>query len=257
MKGLWAIYLKEMAFFFRSPIVYVLLAGFLLLTGFFFYSQVSIYSLISRQMMHDPMLAGMNLQRGVVQPLLGNIAMILILLAPLVCMRLLSEEKKNGTLELLLSYPVSDTSVIGAKFLAAWTVLGLAVFLTGLYLLLLGAFGKLNPAVIATGYLGLLLLAAGFSAVGVLASAATENQIIASGVSFALLLLFWTLGQASQAVSPFLQPLFREISLGSHLEPFLQGVIDTKDLAFFLFFTWLFLFTAVRILESKRWKGWA
>jgi ABC-2 type transport system permease protein len=243
--------------FFRSPIVYILLAGFLLLTGFFFYSQVSMYGIVSRQMMHDPMLAGMNLQKGVIEPLLGNAAMILILLAPLVCMRLVSEEKKNGTLELLLSYPISDSSIITAKFLAAWTVLSLAISLTGFNFILLGSFGQINPAIVLNGYLGLLLLAAGFSAVGILASAATENQIIAAGVSFALLLLFWTLGQASEAVTPFLQPLFREISLGSHLEPFLKGIIDTKDLIFFLLFTWLFLFTAVRVLESKRWKGWA
>lgn len=255
MRAAVAIYLRELKAYFFSPIAYVLAVGFLAITGYFFYSGTAFYSLASMQSMQNPMFMKMNLQQMLVGPLQANMCIILMLIVPLLTMRLLAEEKRSGTIELLLSYPLSDGVVVLAKFMAAWTVVAAMLAPTLLHVVMLDWLSQPHWPAVMSGFLGLLLLGGAFVALGMLASAATENQIVAAVAGFAAILLLWILGWSSQVVGPQAGALLKALSISSHFEGFPKGLIDTADVAYFLLFMILFLFTSIRTLEAKRWKA--
>ncbi|MCB2189036.1 MAG: ABC transporter permease subunit [Deltaproteobacteria bacterium] len=255
MKAFWAIYQRELRAYFHSPIAYVLLVAFLALSGYFFFSGVAFYSLASMQATQNPMMMQLNLQDMVVRPLLSNMSIIFMLICPLLTMRLLSEEKKTGTLELLLSYPLTDTSVVLGKYLAACTVFALMALGTWVQMGMLLWLGEPHLPAMLVSYLGLLLVGAAFLALGLWASAWTENQIVAAVGGFVGLLLIWVLGWSASVVGPGLGPVLEALSIGSHFDGFTQGLVDTKDLAYFALFIGLFLFLTIRTLEAKRWKA--
>ncbi len=255
MRALKAIYLRELGAYFHSAIAYVLWVGFLLLSGFFFYSGTMYYSMASVQALRSPMGAGLNLYDMLVAPLLGNMSVLLMLVTPLLTMRLLSEEKRAGTLELLLSYPLSDFSVVLGKFLAALTMLALILAPTLLHMAILGWLGPLYWPLVLLGYLGLLLLGGGFIALGLLASACTENQIVAAVTAFAAVLLLWVLRWSASLAGETWGPLLQGLSLSAHFENLAKGMLDSADLAYFVLFIGFFLFASIRVLEAKRWKA--
>lgn len=255
MRAFWAIYLRELKSYFLSPIFYVVLAVFQVVTGFFYFLHVAGYMERSMMAAQNPMGFQLDLQTMLVGPVMLNMAFLMMLIVPILTMRLLSEEKKGGTLELLLSYPISDTVVVMAKFLAVWTIYALMVLLSSVGLIMLFWITTPHLPAILTGYLGLLLVGAAFLSVGLLASALTENQIVAATNTFPVLVLFWVLGFASFVAPPGMSKLLESLSTLAHLEKFNQGLIDTGDLAFFILFTAFFLFTAIRVLEAKRWKA--
>ena len=255
MRALKAIYLRELRAYVHSPIAYVLWVGFLAITGYFFFNGVVYYAMASMQAMQNPLGITLNLQEMLVAPLLGNMTVVMMLLCPLLTMRLLSEEKRGGTLELLLSYPLGDLSVVLAKFLAALTMLGLILAPTLLHALILSWLGSPHWPAVLLGYLGLLLMGGGFIAVGLLASAMTENQIVAAVAAFAGLLILWMLRWSGSLAGEQWGGALQRLSLGVHFENFPKGVLDTGDLAYFLLFMGFFLFVTVRVLEAKRWKA--
>lgn len=255
MRALTAIYLKELRAYFHSVIAYVLLVAFLALSGYFFYAAMAYYSMASMQAMQNPMMMEMNLHDMVVGPLLSNMTVILMLIAPLLTMRLLADEKRAGTLELLLSYPLTDTVVVAGKFLAALTFFAVMLAATLPQMGIIAWLGEPHLPAMAVGYLGLLLMGGAFIALGLLASSLTENQIVAAVLGFVGLLLLWVLGWSSTVAGPETGKLLEAVALGSHFQNFAKGVIDTADLAYFVLFIGLFLFLAVRSLEAKRWKA--
>jgi ABC-2 type transport system permease protein len=255
MRGLQAIYRRELMAYFHSAIAYVLWVGFLLITGFFFDRVTEYYSMISLQAMQNQAGMGLNLHDMLVAPLLGNMSVILILVTPLLTMRLLSEEKRAGTLELLLSYPLSDLAVVLGKFLAAWSMLALILAPTLLHMAILAWLGPLYWPTVLLGYLGLLLLGGGFIALGLLASACTENQIVAGVAAFAGLLLLWVLRWTGGLAGESWGPLLQGLSLSAHFENLAKGLLDSADLAYFFLFIGFFLFASIRVLEAKRWKA--
>ncbi len=255
MKALGAIYRKELLTYFHSPIAYVLWVGFLVITGYFFYTGVAFYTMASMQAMQNPMFAQLNLQDMLVAPLMGNQSVIMMLICPLLTMRLLSEEKRTGTLELLLSYPLGDASVVLGKYLAALSMLALILAPTLLQGLILSWLGSPHWPAILTGYLGLLLEGGAFLALGIFTSSATENQIVAAVTSFAGLLFLWVLGWSQGVVGAELGAALKAVSLGSHFEGFPKGLVDTADLAYFALFIGVFIFVTIRSLEAKRWKA--
>ncbi|MGH2393603.1 MAG: ABC transporter permease subunit, partial [Candidatus Limnocylindria bacterium] len=177
----WPIFKKEMRLYFSSPIAWVILTIFTLITGYFFYSIFAYYTLASMQSMMNPMMAReMNVTDNVLRPLFSNISVILLLLMPLLTMRLFAEERRSGTIELLLTYPVRDGAVLLGKYLAALAMYGVMLVATLVYPALVLYFARVEWGVLATGYLGLLLMGATFLAVGLFASSLTENQIVAS-----------------------------------------------------------------------------
>jgi len=259
MRNFYLIFKKEFKSYFASPVAYVVITMFLILTGYFFYNSLALFSTISFQATMNPMLAKqvglLNITESVVRPLFGNISIILLLMEPLLTMRLFSEEKKSGTIELLLTYPVTDMGILLGKFFACMAVFIIMIALTILYPLLVIVFGQPEIGPIITGYIGVFLVGASFVSLGIFASSLTENQIIAATVAFGLLLLFWMISFSASLAGQTLGDILSYISLTAHLEGFAKGVIDTTDIVYYLIFISLFLFLTLRILESKKWRG--
>jgi ABC-2 type transport system permease protein len=203
----------------------------------------------------NPMAGSLNVTDGVLRPLFSNFSVILLLLLPLVTMRLFAEERRSGTIELLLTYPVRDGAVLLGKFFAAFALYTLMIALTLLYPAILWYFAPLEWGPVATGYLGLLLMGAAFLAVGVFASSLTENQIVAALVAFLILLMFWVVGWSADFADPAIARVLQHLSLTEHNDSFSKGVLETKDIVFYVNFTLVALFLALRSLEARRWKG--
>jgi len=234
LRNTLAIASKEIRGYFTSPIAYVVTAVFLVVTGYFFAAD-----LLNRQMA--------NL-RGFLSP--GSF--VLILVAPLLTMRLFAEEQKMGTLELLLTNPVRDIEVVLGKYLASLVTLAVMLALTLYYPILLSIFGDPDAGPIATGYLGMFLLGAAIMAVGLLASSVTANQIVAAVLGLGILILLWVMGSLNMtgAVGKVLEYL----SLPGHFSDFTFGVIDTRNVIYYLSVAAAFVFLTARSLEMRRWR---
>lgn len=260
LSGCLALLRKELTIYFATPIFYITGFFFLVLAGYFFYSNVLVYNLVSfqaAQQAGNPQVAAqLNPQMMVFRPLLGILAIILIFLVPFLTMRLLAEEKRSGTAELLFTYPLTDWAVIWGKFLAALLVFFLLVAFTASYAVLFGTIARLDWGAVGSGYLGLVLLGACCLALGLFASSLTENQIVAGVAGFAMLLLFWIIGSVQElGMSGGPASFCRSLSLLDHYENFIRGVIDTRDLVYCLSFIYFFLFLTKRQLESRRWRA--
>lgn len=256
MKGLYAIFRKETANFFVSPIAYAVTTIFLLVSGFFFWANVSFMSLVSLQAANNPMIAErINLTDVVIRPLVQNMSIVLLFVMPLLTMRLFSEEKKSGTIELLLTYPVTDLAILFGKFLASAFLLIVMLAGTLPFVVLLFGIGDPDPGTLLSGYLGLLLMGAAFMALGIFISSLTENQIIAAAVSFGSALLFWVLSWSSTLSGEKVGAVLRQLSILEHLESFNKGILALSDLSFFVLFIAFFLFLTLRSLETHRWRG--
>ena len=256
MKNFIAIYKKELRTYFQSPIAYVVITVFLVLAGFFFYSNFAYFNMASMQAMQSQYgMANMNITEWVLRPLFGNISITLVFIIPLLTMRLFSEEKKSGTIEILFTYPVKDFEAILGKFASAMTVFCLMLVLSGLYPLLIWRFGSIESGPLMAGYLGLFLLGATFISIGIFASSLTENQIVAAVITFGALLFFWIIGWSAVFAGPKVADLLNYLSIIEHFQNFSKGVIDTKDVVYYLSFSFFALFLTVRTLESKKWRG--
>jgi len=174
---------------------------------------------------------------------------------PMLTMRLFAEEKRSGTIELLLTFPVRDGEVLLGKFAAAMGLFLMLLGFTALYPGVVGYFTRVEWGPLLSGYLGLVLLGGTFLAVVFNVSAITENQIVASVVTFVVLLIFWVIGWAADLAGSNWKVLFQYLSISEHLDNFGKGVVDTKDVVYYLSVTALSLFLTMRSLESKRWRG--
>ncbi len=258
IRSIGLIFRRELNSYFSTLIAYVAITMFLLITGYFFYTSIASFSVISFQAQSNPMVAKqyqlLNITETVVRPLFGNISIIMLLMTPLLTMRLFSEENKSGTMELLLTYPVKDVEVVIAKFLACFVVFLSMILLTATYPLLLLSLGEPEIMPIVTGYLGLILLGAAFISLGIFTSSLTENQIIAASVSFGFLLLFWMMSYSVAFVSGAFGQIISYLSINEHIASLAKGVLDSEDIIYYLCFIVLFLFLTLRSLESKRWR---
>jgi len=250
-----AVVRRELYVYFSSPIAYVVLTIFLLLCGYFFYSAFAYFSIVSMQTMRMPYAAGINVNEMVLEPLFSNMSVIMLLVMPLLTMRLFAEEKRSGTLELILSYPVREIELLLGKFAACLLVFCLMLALTGLYPLLILIYAKPDIGPIITAYLGLFLLGSAFIALGIMVSSTTENQIIAAAISFGALLMFWLIGWGQSFAGSGLGKILVHLSLLEHFDRFTKGLIDTRDIVYYISFSLFFLFLTLRSLESKRWRG--
>jgi ABC-2 type transport system permease protein len=258
--GFAALLKKELIIYFAGPIFYITGFFFLLLTGYFFYANVLYYGITSLaaavQATNPEVAAQLNPQNMVYQPLFMVLAIVLMFLVPLLTMRLLAEEKRSGTAELLFTYPLADWSIILGKFAAAFLIYLIFLAFTASYSLALCFMTRVDLGALAAGYLGVVLLGASFLSLGLFASSLTENQIIAGVVGFALLLLFWVIGW-TQELGPggALGRVMQFLSLTEHYENFSKGVINTRDLVYYASFIFFFLFLTKRQLESRRWRA--
>ena len=254
---IWAIFKKELRLYFTSPVAYVVGTMFLLIAGVFFYLSFGTFSIYSMQAAMNPQFArDLNVTEAVFRPLLSNtFSVVLLLLMPILTMRLFAEEKKTGTVELLLTYPIKDGEVLIGKFLSALVLYIVILACTALYPALAAYLTTVEMAPLLTGYLGLLLMGAAFIAVGLLASSLTENQIVAAVATFGILLILWVLGWSAEIVGPTWGKVMTHLSILEHQESFGKGVIETKDVTYYVNLTIFCLFLTLRSLESKRWRG--
>ena len=237
MRNILTIAGKEIRSYFGSPMAYVVTAVFLVMCGYFFASSLS-----------------SAFPEATIRGFLFPAAFVLMILTPLLTMRLFAEEAKMGTLELLLTAPVQDYQVVLGKFLSALTILAVMVALTGYYAIILFIYGSPDAGPLLSGYLGLFLLGAGFLAVGVFASSMTSNQIVAAVLTFGILLLMWVINSAGGLFSGMPQEIVDYLSPPTHFRDFAFGVIDTKDVVYFLSMAAAFLLFTVQAVSTRRWR---
>jgi ABC-2 type transport system permease protein len=259
LKSCLALLKKELLIYFGSPIFYITGFFFLVLAGYFFITNVLYYNLMSLQLAQqaiNPQIAAqVNPQQMVLRPLFAVLGIVLLFLVPFITMRLLAEEKRSGTAELLFTYPISDWAVILGKFAAALLVYLALLAFTLSYPAALGYISPLDWGALGAGYLGLALLGAACLALGLFASSLTENQLVAGVVGFALLMLFWIIGWVQELRAGGLGEVLRHLSLLDHFDNFSRGVLDTRDLVYLGSFIYFFLFLTKRQLESRRWRA--
>jgi ABC-2 type transport system permease protein len=248
---------KELRSYFVSPIAYVVLTGFMLLGGWFFFNLLARFNFlltIYSAMRNPEAQTHLNLNDFVIAPLLHNLSVVLVILVPVITMRSFAEEKRSGTYELLMTSPLSITEIVAGKFLGALAFLLVMIGLTGIYPLILLMYGNPEMGIIAAGYLGLLLLATAFLTVGLLTSSFTENQIIAAVSCLVLLLLMYVISWPADTAGPVLGAVLKYVSLTEHFGEMVKGIIDTKDLVYFASVILLALFLTQRSVESVRWR---
>ena len=258
IRNVGLIYQRELKSYFSSLTAYVVIIMFLLITGYFFYTLLATFSIVSFQSQTDPMLAKqyqlLNINETVVRPLFGSISIIMLLMTPLLTMRLFAEEKKSGTIELLLTFPINDIDITLGKYLACFSVLMTMLLLTATYPILLIVLGDPEIKPILTGYLGLVFMGAAFVALGIFSSSLTENQIVSASISFGMLFFFWLISYSVQLVSAGLGKFLGYLSINTHIESLSKGVLDSEDIIYYLCFIIMFLFLTLRSLEANRWR---
>jgi ABC-2 type transport system permease protein len=248
---------KELRSYFVSPVAYVVLTGFLLIGGWFFFNLLARFNFLLNiyAAMRNPQMAEqLNLNDAVIGPLLHNLSVVLIILMPMITMRTFAEEKRLGTYEMLMTSPLSIGEIVAGKFLSTLVFVLIMIGLTGIYPLILMLYGNPELGMIASGYLGLLLLAVTFASVGLLTSSLTENQIIAAVSCFVILLLLYIIAWPAETAGSTLGEVLKYLSLTDHFAEMVKGVIDTKDLVYFLSVIGLALFLTERSVESIRWR---
>jgi ABC-2 type transport system permease protein len=257
VKNILTIAAKELRSYFVSPVAYVVLTGFLLLGGWFFFNLLARFNFLLSlytSMKNPEAVTRLNLNDFVIAPLLHNLSVVLVILVPVITMRSFAEEKRSGTYELLMTSPLSITAIVFGKFVGAFVFALIMVLLTGVYPLILLLYGNPEIGIIASGYLGLLLLATAFISVGLLTSSFTENQIIAAVSCLVTLLLLYIISWPADTSGEVMGAVLRYLSLTEHFGEMVKGVIDTKDVTYFLSVIVLSLFLAHRSVESIRWR---
>jgi len=248
---------RELRSYFASPVAYVLLAVYLALGGYFFFALLTAFNqtLAIYSMMRNPeMLARFNLNQMVVVPLLHNMSVLLIFIVPALTMRMFPEEKRAGTYELLLTSPVRVGEIVLGKFLGGLLLVLLMVALSGMFGLLVTAYGNPEIPMMLAGYLGLALMATVFLAIGTLIASFTENVVVAYVGSLFALLVLYTIGWLGETVQGVVGAMVRYASITEHFQELTKGVIDTKDLVYFATLLVVALFITQRSVESVRWR---
>jgi ABC-2 type transport system permease protein len=257
MRNICTIVGKEIRAYFVSPVAYVVLTGFLLLGGWFFFNLLSRFNLLLTlytQFQGGEAANRLNLNDYVIAPLMHNLSIVLVILVPMITMRSFAEEKKSGTYELLLTSPVRTGELVLGKFLASFLFICIMLGLTGIYPIILLIFGNPEIGVMSAGYLGLLLVATVFVSVGLLTSSFTENQIIAAVSGLVATLLLYIISWPADAAGEVLGPLLRYMSVTEHFADMVKGLIDTRGLIYFGSLIVLALFLTQRSVESLRWR---
>jgi ABC-2 type transport system permease protein len=255
VNNILAIAHKELKAYFASPIAYVVIGLFALMFGYFYYALLGLFIEQGMRMMGLQGGPTQNVNEQMIRPLFLNTSVLLLFLLPMITMRTYAEEKRSGTIELLLTAPLTDVQIIMGKFLGAMAVYAAMLAVTFVHIGVLFAFGTPEWIPIATGYLGLLLMGACFISVGLLISSFTRNQIVAGTITFAVFLLLWVINWIGPLTGPRMSPVLDYMSITSHLDDFTRGVVDTKHLVYYVSFIAFGLFLTARSVDTERWRG--
>jgi ABC-2 type transport system permease protein len=254
MTNIFAIARKEWRGYFASPIGYVVVGMYALMFGFFYAVGLSYFI---RQSMQGPQMGGgpMKINQQMIRYVLLNSTIIFMFVVPLITMRTYAEEKRSGTIELLMTSPITDFQIVTGKFLGAMSLYVAMLGITMIHMAVLFAYGSPEWKPILTGYLGLLLLGGCFVSVGLFFSSLTKNQIVAGMFTFAVLLLLWVIDWVGSFAGPTLEKLTTYLSLTGHVEDFLRGVVDSQHVVYYLSFITFGLFLTAKAVDSERWRG--
>jgi len=255
MRNMWIICRKELRSYFVSPVAYLLLTMFAVIFGFFFWNSLGyfIFMGMEAQLRDEPV--PMNVNEQIIRPLLANLSVVGLFFIPIITMRLFAEEKRTGTIELLITSPVRDGEIILGKWLASLLLYLSMMLFSGLSFIYLFRYGNPDWKPLLIGYLGLLLQAGALLAVGTFISTLTRNQIIAGAATFGVCLLLWVLEWVSGFETATWARVLAYFSVIAHFESFAKGLIDSKDVVFYLSMTLLALFFTARSMESMRWRS--
>jgi ABC-2 type transport system permease protein len=253
VRNVAAIAQKELRSYFSSPMAYIVIGFFLLPFGVFFY--LYLQSFVRQSLQAAQMGGAMNINQQVVRYVLQNASVIILFIMPMITMRTYSEEKRSGTIELLLTSPVSDVEIILGKFFGALGLYGAMLAVTLLYMAILFVFGNPEWRPLVAGYLGLLLMGGAFVSIGLLISSTTNNQIVAGVVTFVVFLLLWIVGWFADSAGPTLGPITSYLSITEHFDDFSKGIIDTKHVIYYLSLITFGLFLTAKSVDTERWRG--
>ena len=259
MRNILAIVERELRAYFNSPIAYVVLTIFIFISGLFFRSilaQVMQMGLMSQMQAAQLGPRPMDMPGMISRGFLSTMSVILLFIMPMLTMGLLSEEKKRGTIELLLTSPLTDLQVVLGKFFAGAAFFIILLLSTWVPMAALYFFGSPASGPILTAYLGLLLYGLALIAIGLFISSLTENQIIAAVLSFGTIMVLWLVDVvANNAESPTSKSLLTYLSILSHLDDFMKGVLSTSHIIFYVSLMLIGLFLTYRSIDSLRWRG--
>lgn len=258
MSNLLVLMKRELRAYFYSPIAYVVIVIFMVISGFFFYSGMALYGIVSFEMSRTAQTIGpqeLALADFVLRPLFGNLSIVMLMMMPLLTMRLFSEEMMTGSIELLYTWPIKDSEILLGKYLAAILMFISMMAPTLSFTGIIWFYSDPPWLTIACGYLGLFLLGAAFLSLGLFVSTLTRNQIVSSAITFGALLVFWIISWAAGDKSGVLPDVLNYLSILKHYDQFSKGVIDTRDVVYYLSFIFVFLFLAFRSLESRSFRG--
>jgi len=236
LRNVLTLFRRELNASFLSPMAYVAATFFLFISGLFFYKILEVTREVTLRYALD------------------SVSFFLMCVTPLVTMRLLAEERKSGTMETLMTAPVTDVQVVLGKFLGAMGFIVAILAPTGVYVVALSFVGEPDYGAIISAYLGMLLMGALFVSIGLFVSSLTSNQIVAAIVTFISLICLWIAGGFSIGTSGHLNAFLDYVGLLNHLQAFSKGIIDTRDVVYYLTLTAYFLFLSVRSLETRKWR---
>lgn len=250
-----AIAKRELMGFFASPVGWLCLVGFSLVSGLFFALMTSEFTVMAAQAAYNPYMADkVDVGLWLIQPYFANTAILLLMLAPAVTMRLFAEDRKQGSFELLMASPIGSGQIACGKYLGA---LG---FMTAMVATTLPFIGFLywvhtpDTGLILCGYAATWLMGAAFVAVGLLTSAMTENQIVALILGFGMLLIVWLMSTADSMIGGTAGTVLAEISILPHVEQLMKGLLHSSDVVYFITFIGVCLFATSQRVESYRWR---
>jgi len=256
MRNILAIWQREMKSYFVSPIAYVVLTIFILVSGIFFYGYLM--QIIQATMMQAQYGQGsqpIDVPGIVTRALLQTMSVLLLFIVPMLTMGLFAEEKKRGTIELLLTTPVGHFQAIAGKYLASLTFLLIMLLANAITTFPLYVYGEPDLMPILSGYLGMFLFGMALLSIGLFFSTLTENQIVAVIITFGVSLALFVIEQLSGSTTGVTRNVVNYLSVLSHLEDFVKGVVDTSHVIYYVTFAFVGLFLAYRSLESMRWKS--
>jgi ABC-2 type transport system permease protein len=253
VRNIAAIAQKELRSYFSSPMAYIVIGFFLLPFGVFFF--LYLQSFVRQSLQAAQMGGAMNINQQVIRYVLQNASVIILFIMPMITMRTYSEEKRSGTIELLLTSPVTDLEIILGKFFGALGLYAAMLGVTLLYMAILFVYGNPEWRPLVAGYLGLLLMGGAFVSLGLLISSTTNNQIVAGVITFVVFLLLWIIGWFADSAGPTIGPITSYLSITEHFDDFSKGIIDTKHVIYYLSLITFGLFLTAKSVDTERWRG--
>lgn len=254
MRNILTIAGKELRAYFASPIAYVVIGFFSLIFGYFFYTLLWYFDRQSMQMAPGSGMS-MNINQMLIGPVFMNVAVMALFMLPMITMRTYAEEKRAGTMELLLTAPLTDWQIILGKFAGAMGFYLAMLAVTVIHVGLLFVFGSPEWKPIVTVYLGMTLMGGCFVALGLFVSSLTKSQMVAGAATWAVFLLLWVINWIGQSLGPTGQAVVQHLSITDHLDDFARGIIDTKHLVYYVSFIAFGLFLTAKSVDSERWRG--